>query len=81
MAALLSLDRLFQLDFDDGSLDVIALGPLSLESVGAAKILAHWLTTGLPLTLLSPVLALLFDLPARAMAALVAFAWRSARRP
>jgi heme exporter protein B len=71
LAALLSLDRLFQLDFDDGSLDAIALGPLSLEAVSAAKILAHWLTTGLPLTLLSPVLALLFDLPAQGYAPLV----------
>ena len=62
LAALLSLDRLFQGDFDDGSLEVIALSPLSLESVAAAKLLAHWLSTGLPLTLLSPVLALLFNL-------------------
>jgi heme exporter protein B len=54
---------MFQLDFDDGSLDVIALGPLSLETVSAAKIAAHWVTTGLPLTVLSPVLALLFNMP------------------
>jgi heme exporter protein B len=63
LAALLSLDRLFQGDFEDGSLDVIALSPLSLESVALAKIAAHWLSTGLPLTLMSPVLALLFNLP------------------
>ena len=63
LAALLSLDRLFQGDFEDGSLDVIALSPLSLESVSLAKILAHWLSTGLPLTLISPLLALLFNLP------------------
>ena len=62
LAALLSLDRLFQGDFDDGSLEVIALSPLPLESVAAAKLAAHWLSTGLPLTLLSPVLALLFNL-------------------
>ncbi|HWY62052.1 MAG TPA: heme exporter protein CcmB [Rhizomicrobium sp.] len=66
LAALLSLDRLFQGDFEDGSLDVIALSPLSLESVSLAKILAHWLSTGLPLTLISPLLALLFNLPAAA---------------
>jgi heme exporter protein B len=60
LAALLALDRLFQADFEDGSLDVIALSPLSLESVAAVKIAAHWLTTGLPLTLLSPLLAVLF---------------------
>lgn len=65
LAALLSLDRLFQADFEDGSLDLIALGPLSLELVAAAKILAHWLSTGLPLTVLSPLLAVLFDLPAK----------------
>ncbi len=62
LAALLSLDRLFQGDFEDGSLEVIALSPLALEMVALAKILAHWLSTGLPLTLLSPLLALLFNL-------------------
>src|ERR1700744_1439908 len=60
LAALLSLDRLYQGDFDDGGLDLIALSPLSLEQVALAKLLAHWLSTGLPLTLLSPLLALLF---------------------
>jgi heme exporter protein B len=63
LAALLSLDRLFQADFEDGSLDQIALAPLSLEASAFAKIAAHWLATGLPLTLLSPVLGLLFNLP------------------
>jgi heme exporter protein B len=66
LAALLSLDRLFQGDFEDGSLEVIALSPLPLELTALAKILAHWLSTGLPLTLLSPLLALLFNLPAQA---------------
>ena len=60
LAALLSLDRLFQADFEDGSLDVIVLSPLSLETVASAKMAAHWLATGLPLAALSPVLALLF---------------------
>jgi heme exporter protein B len=63
LAALLSLDRLFQSDFEDGSLDIIALSPLSLESMSFAKLLAHWLVTGLPLTLLSPLLGVLFGLP------------------
>jgi heme exporter protein B len=63
LAALLSLDRLYQGDFDDGSLDLIALSPLSLEQVVLAKFLAHWLSTGLPLTLLSPLLAMFFGLP------------------
>src|SRR3984885_5477534 len=62
LAALLSLDRLFQGDFEDGSLEVMALSPLSLENVSLAKMLAHWFSTGLPLTLLSPLLALLFNL-------------------
>jgi heme exporter protein B len=64
LSALLSLDRLFQGDYEDGSLEVIALSPLALEAVALAKILAHWLSTGLPLTLLSPLLALLFNLDA-----------------
>jgi len=67
LAALLSLDRLFQADYEDGSLDLIALSPLPLEGAAAAKILAHWLSTGLPLTLLSPVLSVLFDLPVGAV--------------
>lgn len=72
LAALLSLDRLFQADFEDGSLDLLVLGPLPLEGVTATKIAAHWLTTGLPLTLLSPVLALLFNLPPSGTLALIA---------
>ena len=63
LAALLSLDRLFQADFEDGSLDVLALSPLSLELAATAKILAHWLTTGLPLVVLSPLLGLVLNLP------------------
>jgi heme exporter protein B len=70
LAALLSLDRLFQGDFEDGSLDLIALSPLPLELTALAKIIAHWLSTGLPLTLLSPVLAVLFNLPGPATAIL-----------
>jgi heme exporter protein B len=72
LAALLSLDRMFQADYEDGSLDLIALSPLTLEATSFAKIAAHWLTTGLPLTLVSPVLALLFNLPAQGYPALVA---------
>ena len=72
LAALLSLDRLFQSDFEDGSLDLIALSPLPLEGAAFAKIAAHWITTGLPLTLLSPVLALLFGMPTNGYAPLIA---------
>jgi heme exporter protein B len=71
LAALLSLDRLFQSDFEDGSLDLIALSPLPLEGTAFAKIAAHWITTGLPLTILSPVLALLFGMPASGYAPLI----------
>ncbi|MBV9330011.1 MAG: heme exporter protein CcmB [Alphaproteobacteria bacterium] len=70
LAALLSLDRMFQSDFEDGSLDLIALSPLSLEAVAAVKVAAHWLATGVPLALLSPVLAVLFGLPGPATTAL-----------
>src|ERR1700761_5688585 len=63
LSALLSLDRLFQGDFEDGSLDLIALSPLPLELTALAKMAAHWFSTGLPLTLLSPLLALMFNLP------------------
>jgi heme exporter protein B len=62
LAALLSLGRLFETDFEDGSLDVLATGPLPLEAVAAAKSLAHWLTTGVPLTVLAPILGLLLNL-------------------
>ena len=71
LASLLALDRLFQADYEDGSLDLLALSPLSFEGIAAAKIAAHWLTTGLPLTVISPVLALLFNLPPRAFPALI----------
>ncbi len=61
LAALLSLDRLYAADFEDGGLDLLALSGLPLELVSLAKAAAHWLTTGLPLTLLSPLLALLVN--------------------
>lgn len=62
LACLLSLDRMFALDFEDGSLDLMAVSPLPLEAVAAMKALAHWLVTGLPLVLISPVLGLLLSL-------------------
>lgn len=63
LACLLSLDRLFALDFEDGSLEALATAPIPLEAVVALKALAHWLTTGLPLALAAPVLAILLNLP------------------
>jgi heme exporter protein B len=71
MSASLSLDRLFQADYEDGSLDLLALGPLPLVVVVQAKCLAHWLTAGLPLTLAAPVLAVLLNLPGESMPVLV----------
>ena len=62
LAALLSLDRLFQQDYEDGSLEMIALAPLPLEAAVLAKCLAHWLTTGLPLVVVAPALAALLQL-------------------
>ena len=63
LACLLSLDRIFAVDFEDGSLDLLATAPLPLEAVIYAKALAHWLTTGLPLTLAAPLFGLLLSLP------------------
>lgn len=71
LACLLSLDRLFQLDFEDGTLDVLALSPVPLEMLVATKALAHWLTTGLPLVVAAPVLAITLSLPAQAFSWLV----------
>jgi heme exporter protein B len=64
LACLLSLDRIFSLDFEDGTLDHLAIAPLPLESVVLAKAMAHWLTTGLPLGLIAPLLGLMLGLPA-----------------
>jgi len=63
LACLLSLDRIFALDWEDGTLDLLATSPLPLESVANVKALAHWVTTGLPLVLVAPVLGLLLNLP------------------
>lgn len=71
LAALLSVGRIFHNDHEDGTLELLALGPLPLELVAAAKSLAHWMSIGLPLTLAAPVLALLLNLPAHAFGALV----------
>ncbi|MCO8145373.1 heme exporter protein CcmB [Rhodovulum tesquicola] len=62
LACLLSLDRIFALDFEDGSLDLLATAPIPLEGVVAMKAAAHWVTTGLPLTLAAPGLGLLLSL-------------------
>ena len=71
LAALLSLDRIFQADFEDGSLDQLMLSPLALEQVVLAKCIAHWLTTGLPMALIAPVLGAMLQLPNNALPALM----------
>ena len=63
LACLLSLDRLLALDFEDGSLDLLATAPLPLEAALSVKALAHWITTGLPLVLAAPVFGVLMNLP------------------
>jgi heme exporter protein B len=71
LACLLSLDRLFQADHEDGSLDQLALSPLPLEATVTAKALAHWLTTALPLIAASPVLGMMLNLPGPAYGTLL----------
>ena len=63
LSCLLSLDRLLALDWEDGSLDLLATAPLPLEAVVSVKALAHWITTGLPLVLAAPGLGVLLNLP------------------
>ncbi|CAM5774347.1 heme exporter protein CcmB [Bosea minatitlanensis] len=72
LAVLIGLDRLFQHDEEDGSLELMRMSPLPLEGAVLAKGLAHWLTTGLPLALVSPLLGLLVALPGEAMLPLAA---------
>ena len=62
LAAMLSLDRLFQTDYDDGSLELLVLSPYPLEIVVLCKCFVHWLTTGLPIMVISPVLALMLNI-------------------
>ena len=63
LASMLALGRVFAADHADGTLEQMMLGATPLGLIVAAKVLAHWLVTGLPLVLISPVLALQFDLP------------------
>ena len=71
-ASLLSFERLFQLDAEDGSLDLIALAPAPLEVLVLGKCAAHWLVTGLPLIVVSPLLGVLLNLPVEAYWTLLA---------
>ena len=67
LASLLSLERLFERDYEDGALDLLALGPLPLELVAAAKCLAQWICTGMPLALFAPIAVTALGADARLM--------------
>jgi heme exporter protein B len=71
LASMLSLERLFQADFEDGSLELLIMQPLALELTVAAKVTAHWLTTGLPLIIAAPLLAVLMNMDADGFGVLV----------
>ncbi len=62
LSVLLSTDRIFQPDYEDGSLELMTMGPMPLELVAGAKALAHWLGTGLPLAILAPGIGVLLNL-------------------
>lgn len=71
LASMLALGRVFALDHADGTLEQMLLAATPLGAIVAAKVLAHWLVSGLPLVLLAPVLALQFDLPQQFLGDLV----------
>src|SRR5438093_2891518 len=72
LASLLSLPRLFAADYADGTLEQIALSPYPLEALVAGKILAHWLTTGLPVVILAPLLGVQYSMDGESLAVLSA---------
>lgn len=72
LACMLSLDRLFQQEYEDGSLDLLTLSPVPLPVLVLGKVVAHWLTTGLPILLAAPVLAVLLHMNGDGFAVLVA---------
>lgn len=71
LSCLLSLDRIFALDHEDGSLDLLATAPVPLEGAVAIKALAHWITTGLPLIAAAPLFGILLHLPVPAIPFLI----------
>jgi heme exporter protein B len=70
LAAMLSLERMFSADYEDGSLDLLYLSPVGLGTLALAKALSHWMTTGVLLLIAAPILALLYNLPVSALGAL-----------
>ena len=71
LASMLSLDGMFRTDFDDGALEQILLSPHPLSVLVLAKIIAHWMVSGLPLILLSPLLGMFMNLTSESIVALV----------
>ena len=71
LACLLSLDRILALDWEDGTLDLLACAPLPMEGTVSIKAFAHWITTGLPLIFSAPLFALLLNLPSQGYAPLI----------
>lgn len=72
LASMLALERLFQTDYEDGGLELLALAPVPLQIVVLAKVLAHWLATGLPLAVAAPVLGVLMNISPEVFPVLVA---------
>lgn len=72
LATLLSMERLFQADYDDGSLDQLLLSGVSAEAIAVSKIAAHWLITGLPLLIVAPLMGALLQLPTDAFGVMTA---------
>jgi heme exporter protein B len=72
LASLLSLEHLFQADYDDGSLDLLALCGLPLPLIVVAKVVSHWLTTAVPLIAATPVIALFLQFEPAALPVLIA---------
>jgi heme exporter protein B len=72
LATLLSMERLFQADYEDGSLDQLVLSGVSAEAIALAKIAAHWVITGLPLIIIAPVMAAMVQLPDTAFGVMIA---------
>ncbi|MDA0997700.1 MAG: heme exporter protein CcmB, partial [Proteobacteria bacterium] len=71
LAAMLSMERLFQSDYEDGSLELLVLAPAPLELTVLGKVLVHWLSTGLPLIIAAPMLAMMMHLPTDAVGVLL----------
>lgn len=71
LASMLTLERIFQLDWEDGSLDILASAPLPLENLALAKMTAHWISTSLPLCIIAAPMAYLLHLPTQSYAVLL----------